>query len=109
MEIKRALSVLPAFACSIMQSVKELELAGGYNILSAVICPSACDTLKAIGQKWSCGDVPMMREVMELAKKVRDVQSTVSGGRYQQRPRPRPSNGLPPQDWSDRRLYRTGC
>jgi Benzoyl-CoA reductase/2-hydroxyglutaryl-CoA dehydratase subunit, BcrC/BadD/HgdB len=62
-ELNRVRAVLPAFACSIMQSVKELELTNRYDILSAVICPSACDTLKAIGQKWTRKDTPMIQFV----------------------------------------------
>lgn len=62
-ELDKVRAVLPAFACSIMQSIKELELSGSYDILTAVLCPSSCDTLKAIGQKWSRKDVPMIQFV----------------------------------------------
>ena len=69
-ELNRVRAVLPAFACSIMQSVKELELTGRYDILSAVICPSVCDTLKAIGQKWSRSDIPMIQFVHPQNRKL---------------------------------------
>ena len=59
-ELNKVRATLPPFACSIMQSVKELELNGAYDGLTAVLCPSACDTLKAIGQKWTRKDVPMI-------------------------------------------------
>ena len=62
-ELNKVRAVLPAFACSIMQSIKELELSGSYDLLTAVLCPSACDTLKAIGQKWTRKDVPMIQFV----------------------------------------------
>ena len=69
-ELNRVRAVLPAFACSIMQSVKELELTGRYDILDAVICPSVCDTLKAIGQKWSRSDIPMIQFVHPQNRKL---------------------------------------
>ena len=53
MEATLSRSYLPAFACSIMQSVMELQLNGVYDqVLSAAIVPAVCDTLKCIGQKW---------------------------------------------------------
>lgn len=51
-ELKRARAYLPAFACSIMQSIVELAAGGIYDDLAAVVIPSPCDTLKCIGQKW---------------------------------------------------------
>jgi len=56
-------SILPAFACSIMQSVMEFQLQSVYDSLVAVIIPSPCDTLKAIGQKWSRENVPCIQFV----------------------------------------------
>ena len=50
--ISRARTYLQPFACSIMQSILELELNGSYDILDAVIIPGLCDTLKCMGQKW---------------------------------------------------------
>lgn len=50
--IKRAGTYLPAFTCSIMQSIMELELNGTYDDLAAVVISSPCDTLKCFGQKW---------------------------------------------------------
>ena len=51
-ELKKVRVFLPAFACSIMQSVMEMSSKGTYDELAAVIVPSPCDTLKCIGQKW---------------------------------------------------------
>ena len=51
-ELKRARTYLPPFACSIMQSIMEYENDGTYDILSAVLIPAVCDTLKCFGQKW---------------------------------------------------------
>jgi len=50
--ISKARAYLPPFACSLMQSVMELELSGTYDMLDAVIFTSVCDTLKCMGQKW---------------------------------------------------------
>lgn len=53
---------LPAFACSIMQSVMEMEIEGVYDELKAVIISSPCDTLKCMGQKWK-GTSPVIQFV----------------------------------------------
>ena len=58
--IAEARAYLQPFACSIMQSVLELQLRGTYDILSAVIIPSLCDTLKCMGQKWK-GQCPAIQ------------------------------------------------
>ena len=50
--ISKARTYLPPFACSIMQSVMELQLEGVYDELSAVIFSVPCDTLKCMSQKW---------------------------------------------------------
>ena len=50
--IGRARAYLPPFACSIMQSVMELQLRGVYNSLRAVVFSVPCDTLKCMSQKW---------------------------------------------------------
>lgn len=59
---KKAATYLPAFACSIMQSIMELQLKGTYDDLTAVIIPSPCDTLKCMGQKWK-GKCPSVQFV----------------------------------------------
>ena len=52
-QISKARTYLPPFACSIMQSVMELQLEGVYDDLEAVIFSVACDTLKCMSQKWN--------------------------------------------------------
>lgn len=60
--ISKAATYLPAFACSIMQSIMEMEIAGTYDDLAAVIISSPCDTLKCFGQKWK-GKSPVIQFV----------------------------------------------
>ena len=52
-QISKARTYLPSFACSIMQSVMELQLEGVYDDLEAVIFSVPCDTLKCMSQKWN--------------------------------------------------------
>lgn len=61
-EISKARAYLPPFACSIMQSIMELECNGVYDDLEAVIFPALCDTLKCMGQKWK-GKCPAIQFV----------------------------------------------
>lgn len=51
-QITKARTYLPAFACSIMQQVMELECEGVYDDLAAVLISVPCDTLKCLSQKW---------------------------------------------------------
>lgn len=50
--ITKARTYLPAFACSIMQQIMELQCEGAYDDLSAVLFSVPCDTLKCLSQKW---------------------------------------------------------
>lgn len=50
--ITKARTYLPAFACSIMQQVMELQCEGAYDDLAAVLISVPCDTLKCLSQKW---------------------------------------------------------
>lgn len=68
-ELKRVRAYLPAFACSIMQSVVELAAAGTYDELSAVVIPAPCDTLKCIGQKWK-GKCPAIHFTHPMNRKL---------------------------------------
>ena len=52
-QISKARTYLPPFACSIMQSVMDLQLEGVYDDLEAVIFSVPCDTLKCMSQKWN--------------------------------------------------------
>lgn len=60
--IQKAPTWLPAFTCSIMQSIMELEMEGAYDELAAVIISSPCDTLKTFAQKWK-GTSPVIQFV----------------------------------------------
>ena len=51
-QISKARTYLPPFACSIMQSIMELQMEGVYDELNAVIFSVPCDTLKCMSQKW---------------------------------------------------------
>ena len=62
LEVSKARAYLPAFACSIMQSIMELECNGVYDDLEAVIFSAPCDTLKCMGQKWK-GKCPSIQFV----------------------------------------------
>jgi bcr-type benzoyl-CoA reductase subunit C len=48
--ISETKAYMPAFTCSIIQSVMELALNGHYDVLSGIIVTSMCDTLKCGGQ-----------------------------------------------------------
>lgn len=50
--ISKARAYLPPFACSIAQSIMELECSGVYDVLSAVVFCTPCDTLKCMSQMW---------------------------------------------------------
>lgn len=57
--VTKARAYLPAFACSIMQQVMELECEGAYDDLAAVVFSVPCDTLKCMSQKWK-GKSPVL-------------------------------------------------
>jgi len=51
-KISKSRAYLPPFACSIMQTVMEMQLDSVYDDLAAVIFSVPCDTLKCLSQKW---------------------------------------------------------
>jgi benzoyl-CoA reductase/2-hydroxyglutaryl-CoA dehydratase subunit BcrC/BadD/HgdB len=57
--ITQARAHLLPFACSIMQSVMELECEGAYDTLEAVLFCVPCDTLKCMSQMWK-GKAPVI-------------------------------------------------
>lgn len=61
-EIKEAKKYFPAFICSIMQTIVELGINGVYDGASAIVIPSLCDSLKALGQNWKYAvkDIPFI-------------------------------------------------
>lgn len=58
-EVSKARAYLPPFACSIMQTVMELQIEGVYDVLNAVLFSVPCDTLKCLSQKWK-GQSPVI-------------------------------------------------
>lgn len=50
--ISKARTYLPAFACSIMQQIMELQCEGAYDDFAGVLISVPCDTLKCLSQKW---------------------------------------------------------
>lgn len=48
--ISQAASLLPPFACPVMQGITELSMSGGYSLLDGAILSSPCDTLKCLTQ-----------------------------------------------------------
>ena len=58
--ISKARVHLPPFACSIMQSVMELQLDKVYDGLKAVMVSTPCDTLKCMSQKWYGASQPVV-------------------------------------------------
>lgn len=51
-DIVNSSKYLPSFFCYPLQSILEKGIQGKYEYLSAVVIPSLCDSLKAIGQNW---------------------------------------------------------
>lgn len=56
--ISKARAVWPPFACSVAQSITELEMNDVYKDLKAVVFSVPCDTLKCLSQKWDSSKVP---------------------------------------------------
>ena len=56
--IAKAHAAWPPFACSVAQTITELEKNDVYNNLDAVIFSVPCDTLKCLSQKWDSTKVP---------------------------------------------------
>jgi len=50
--ISKASKYLPAFACSVMQSVTEFAMSGVYDVLDGMLMSGPCDTLKCTTQNW---------------------------------------------------------
>lgn len=62
MQINNAKQYFPAFICSIMQTILEVGMNGGYKGASAIVIPSLCDSLKCLGQNWKYAvkDIPFI-------------------------------------------------
>lgn len=94
--IAGAASVLPPFACPVMQSITESTLDGTYDMLDAAILTAPCDTLKCLTQNFltACPQVPaifclhpqnnqiqagydyILREYREVGRKLEEVAGT---------------------------------
>ena len=61
-QISEAGRYLPAFICSIVQTILELGIRGSYKGLSAVMAPILCDSLKSMDGNWRSGvkDIPLI-------------------------------------------------
>jgi len=61
-EIKHADTYLQSFCCSIMRENLEQGMSGVYDILSAAIIPTYCDTLKCLCENWKVA-VPQVKAI----------------------------------------------
>ncbi|MGS0763454.1 2-hydroxyacyl-CoA dehydratase subunit D [Syntrophomonas curvata] len=75
-QISQALTIVPSFCCSIMQSNIELALKGVYKDLDAVIMSSPCDTLKSIPQDWGYV-VPDIKVIQIVYPQMRKIEGGV--------------------------------
>lgn len=75
-QISQALTIVPSFCCSIMQSNIELALKGVYNDLDAVIMTSPCDTLKSIPQDWGYV-MPHIKVIQIVYPQMRKIEAGV--------------------------------
>ncbi len=51
-ELSKAKTYFPAFICSILQTTLENALNGEYDMLSGMMIPNYCDSLKCMGQNF---------------------------------------------------------
>lgn len=75
-QISQALTIVPSFCCSIMQSNIELALKGVYIDLDAVIMSSPCDTLKSIPQDWGYA-IPDIKVIQIVYPQMRKIEGGV--------------------------------
>jgi len=75
-QISQALTIVPSFCCSIMQSNIELALKGVYNDLDAVIISSPCDTLKSIPQDWGYA-IPHIKVIQIVYPQMRKITAGI--------------------------------
>ena len=72
-QVSLAHTIVPPFACSIMQSILEYALRDVYKELDAVIIPAPCDTLKSIGQDWQFV-VPGIKSILVVYPQMRKLE-----------------------------------
>lgn len=60
--LEKADTFLQNFCCSVMRANMEYVLKGTYNMLSAVVVTTFCDSLKALCKNWPCAakDIPVL-------------------------------------------------
>lgn len=75
-QISQALTIVPSFCCSIMQSNIELALKGVYKDLDAVIMSSPCDTLKSVPQDWGYA-VPDIKVIQIVYPQMRKIEGGI--------------------------------
>jgi len=75
-EISRAYSLLPPFACPLMQANMELALQGEYDGLAAVVVPILCDTLKSMGQNFIAA-LPALKTIPIVYPQMRRIDAGV--------------------------------
>lgn len=75
-QISKALTIVPPFCCSIMQSNLELAFKGIYDDLDAVIMSSPCDTLKSIPQDWGFA-IPQLKVIQIVYPQMRKLDAGI--------------------------------
>ena len=82
LELMDAKRYFPAFICSVMQSILEVGMNGGYEGISAIMIPSLCDSMKCLGENWKhavpqipfiAADYPQNRKLRAGFEYVRSV------------------------------------
>jgi bcr-type benzoyl-CoA reductase subunit C len=75
-DIKLADTYLQSFCCSIMRENIEQGMKGVYDLLSAVILPTYCDTLKCICENWKAA-VPQIALIPMVYPQNRRIQAGI--------------------------------
>lgn len=62
LELNESKRYFPSFVCSVMQSILEFGIQGGYKGISAIMIPSLCDSMKGLCENWKFAvpDVPFI-------------------------------------------------
>lgn len=98
-KLEESKKYFPTFICSVMQSIVELGVLGRYEGVSAIMIPSLCDAMQAMGENWkyaapnipiiSC-DLPQNRKIKAgfefvLASNKRHIKELerISGNKFE--------------------------
>jgi benzoyl-CoA reductase/2-hydroxyglutaryl-CoA dehydratase subunit BcrC/BadD/HgdB len=81
-QLQKSKEYFPAFICSVLQSILELGMKGSYTGASAIVIPSLCDSLKAIGQNWKYAvpDIPFVPMTYPQNRKCKAALNFVKAG-----------------------------